>query len=79
MAKYEYKWVMGPVEFTVKSKKDADTAVKSYADFINKEAVGGWEFYSIHPMTLKERPGCFSFGKPQDYLLHMLIFKREKP
>ncbi len=75
---YEYKCVPGPAQLVVKSQNDAATAVRSYADLINSEAVNGWEFYSLETMSVAQAAGCTGNDKAPPVLFNMLIFRKEK-
>ena len=78
MANYEYKCVSGPKELVVKSAAESSTAIASYANIINAEAIDGWEFYSLESMTVSQAPGCLSTGNEPPLLFNMLVFRREK-
>ena len=79
MTSYEYKCVPGPSQLVVKSQADAASAVRSYADLINAEAIDGWEFYSLETMSVAQAPGCFGGGdKTPPVIFNMLVFRREK-
>ena len=70
----QYKAVAGPKNFSVE-KGDTQAAFNSFADIINKEANGGWEYHSMESITVTEKPGCFQQPIPINY--YMLIFVRD--
>ena len=70
----QYKAVAGPKNISV-DKGDTQAAFNLFADLINKEAVGGWEYHSMETITVTEKPGCFQNPIPTNY--YMLIFVRE--
>ena len=78
MTNYEYKCVPGPRELVVKSAAESAKAVTSYADLINAEATGGWEFFSLETMTVSQAPGCLSTKQEPPVLFNMLVFRRER-
>lgn len=76
----QYKTVAGPVGLTIGKKDSYEKAVRSYADIIEKEAVGGWELFMIQEIPVFKRAGCISalFGNPGTLLtFNMLVFKKE--
>ena len=70
----QYKAVAGPKNISV-AKGDTQAAFDSFANLINKESVGGWEYHSMETITVTEKPGCFQNPIPVNY--YMLIFVRE--
>lgn len=70
----QYKAVAGPKNISV-AKGDTQAAFNLFADLINKEATGGWEYHSMETITVTEKPGCFQNPIPMNY--YMLIFSRE--
>lgn len=70
----EYKTVAGPKSFQV-NKGDVQSAFDMFADIINTQAKGGWEYHSMETITITEKPGCFQQPIPCHY--YMLIFERE--
>jgi len=76
---YEYKTVPGPMTLVVKSKKQSDSeTVGRYANLINTETEGGWEFYSLEQISVHEPKGCMSFSAPRTTTYNMLVFRRAK-
>ena len=71
----KYKAVAGPKSINV-AKGDTQAAFNSFADIINREAVGGWEYHSMETITVTENPGCFQQPTSTNY--YMLIFVREE-
>lgn len=75
-----YKTVPGPVGLRIGQKDSYEKAVKSYADIIEREAVGGWELECIQQIPVVREAGCLSalFGKKDEYVeFNMLVFKKE--
>lgn len=70
----QYKTVAGPTNISV-SKGNTQAAFNLFADIINREATGGWEYHSMESITVTEKPGCFQQAIPMIY--YMLIFVRE--
>lgn len=70
----QYKAVAGPKSINV-SKGNTQDAFNSFAQLINHEANGGWEYHSMETITVTEAPGCFQAPIPTNY--YMLIFVRE--
>lgn len=70
----QYKAVAGPRHFNV-AKGNTQAAFSAFADILNQEAAGGWEYHSTEVITVTEKPGCFQQPVPVNY--YMLIFVRE--
>lgn len=70
----QYKAVAGPKNISV-DKGNTQSAFNLFAELINKEAAGGWEYHSMETITVTEKPGCFQNPIPMNY--YMLIFVRE--
>ena len=70
----QYKAVAGPKNISV-SKGDSQAAFNTFADIINSNATGGWEYHSMETITVTENPGCFQQPVSTNY--YMLIFSRE--
>lgn len=70
----EYKTVAGPKSIQV-NKGDIQSAFNRFADIINANAQGGWEYHSMETITVVEKPGCFQQPTPMYY--YMLIFERD--
>lgn len=76
---FEYKTVPCPKALQVKSQKEDDAAVRSFARIMNSEAVDGWEFYSMETISVAQVSGCMSFGKSsRDTPYNMMVFRREQ-
>ena len=76
----QYKTVAGPVGLAIGSKDSYDTAVREYADIIEKEAIDGWELAFIQEIPVFKKSGCIAslFGdKGTIVTFNMLIFKKE--
>ncbi len=76
----KYKCVPGPIGLRISAKDSYDVAVRSYAEIIQREAVGGWDFFLIQQIPVIKSSGCISrvFGKADEYVeFNMLIFRRE--
>ena len=73
----QYKAVPGPKNISV-TKGDTQAAFNLFADIINNEVSGGWEYHSMETITVTEKSGCFLFGKQVEaYNYYMLIFVKE--
>ncbi len=70
----QYKAVSGPMSINV-SKGNTQAAFDMFANIINREAQGGWEYHSMETITVTENPGCFQQAVPVNH--YMLIFVRE--
>lgn len=70
----QYKAVAGPKSISV-DKGNTQSAFNLFADIINREANGGWEYHSMETITVNEKQGCFQPPIPMNY--YMLIFVRE--
>lgn len=70
----QYKTVAGPKNISV-AKGDTQSAFNTFAEIINREAVGGWEYHSMETITVTEKPGCFQ--QPVSLNYYMLIFVKE--
>ena len=76
----QYKCVPAPKEIVIDKRGSYDTAVRSFADLINREAVDGWKFYSMENIAVTERVGCLgglSGQKGATTYFNMLIFVKE--
>lgn len=69
----QYKAVAGPKNINV-SKGDTQAAFDTFAEIINKETAGGWEYHSMETITVTEALGCLQQPIPKNY--YMLIFVR---
>lgn len=76
----QYKTVAGPIGLTIGSKDSYESAVRSYADIIQREAVGGWELLLIQEIPVSKSNGCIAalMGNPTTTVtFNMLVFKKE--
>jgi len=76
----QYKCVPAPKELTITSKKDYETAVKSFAALINNEAKDGWRFASMENIAVTHKAGCFMAllgQKDSTTYFNMLIFEKD--
>ncbi len=69
-----YKAVAGPKNISV-AKGDTQAAFTSFAEIINNETAGGWEYHSMETISVTENPGCFQQPVTRNY--YMLIFEKE--
>ena len=70
----QYKAVAGPMNIHV-AKGDTQSAFNTFAEIINREAAGGWEYHSMETISVTEKPGCMQQPVPVNY--YMLIFVRD--
>lgn len=70
-----YKAVSGPKSISV-NKGETQSAFDLFAEIINREAQGGWEYHSMETITVTENPGCLQQAIPVNY--YMLIFYKEQ-
>jgi len=70
----QYKAVAGPMNVHV-AKGNTQAAFDTFADIINNQAVGGWEYHSMETITVTEKPGCMQ--QPTSLNYYMLIFVKE--
>lgn len=70
----QYKAVAGPKNINV-DKGETQSAFNTFAEIINGEATGGWEYHSMETITVTEKPGCLKQPVPTNY--YMLIFVKE--
>lgn len=70
----QYKAVAGPKNISV-AKGDTQAAFDTFAEIINREASGGWEYHSMETLTITVKPGCLQQPVPLNY--YMLIFVKE--
>ena len=70
----QYKAVSGPKNISV-SKGDTQAAFTMFADIINSQTAGGWNYHSMETITVTETPGCMQQPVPVNH--YMLIFERE--
>lgn len=72
---YEYKTVPAPGVLEIKRERDAEEAIRGFADLINEEACDGWEFYCTDSIITSRSLGLFG-GDPEETIYKMLIFRR---
>jgi len=72
----QYKAVAGPKNINV-SKGDTQGAFAMFADLINREAQGGWEYHSMNTIAVTEAADCSLISQPVTVNYYMLIFVRE--
>ncbi len=70
----QYKAVAGPMNISVE-KGNTQAAFNLFANIINNEAQGGWEYHSMETITVTEKPGCFQQPVPVSH--YMLIFVKD--
>ena len=76
----QYKCVPAPSELVIDNKGSYDGAVRSFADIINREAKGGWNFHSMENIAVRQQPGCLAglFGQKETTVyFNMLVFSKE--
>lgn len=76
----QYKCIPAPKELVIDKKGSYDTAICSFADLINQEANGGWEFYSMENIAVTQNPGCLAslFGQKEAIVyFNMLVFVKK--
>jgi hypothetical protein len=76
----QYKCVPAPRELIIDKKGSYDTAIRSFADLINKEAMDGWKYVSMENIAVSKQPGCLAglFGqKSETIYFNMLVFVKE--
>ena len=71
-----YKAVPGPKVVTIQDGNYA-SATNLFADLINREAAGGWKFYSMETITTQESTGCALNKQTISTNIYMLIFCKE--
>jgi exosome complex RNA-binding protein Csl4 len=75
----QYKCVPAPKEIEVGRDGDYNRAVRSFADLINRETYGGWEFHSMENIVVYQKPGCLAslLGQKASYVnFNMLVFSK---
>lgn len=81
----QYKCVPGPIGLVIQNNQSYASAVRSYADIIQREAVGGWEFFLIQEIPVTKDKGCLAgclsfigWGSQYETInFNMLVFKKE--
>lgn len=82
----QYKTVAGPITTNIASGKDFEDAIARQAEIINRECVGGWEFYAIYPITVTKKAkglankfmNAFALDMEDGtYSATMLVFKKD--
>jgi hypothetical protein len=64
----------------IDKKGSYEGAVHSFADLINREANGGWNFHSMENIAVTQKVGCIAaiFGqKSITTYFNMLVFAKE--
>lgn len=77
----KYKTIAGPVGLTINKKDSYDKAVRTYAEIIERETVGGWELAFIQEIPVIKKAGCLAalFGNTGTIVtFNMLVFKKEE-
>jgi hypothetical protein len=75
-----YKCVPAPKTLVIDKSGSNYGAVRSFADLINREASGGWNFHSMENIAVTQKVGCLAalFGqKEMTTYFNMLVFSRE--
>jgi len=75
----KYKTIAGPVGLTIDKNGVFEDAVRQYAEIINREAAGGWEFVMCQDIPVTQNPGCLAylFGRRGETIhFNMLVFVR---
>lgn len=70
----QYKVVAGPKNIDVGSG-DIQSAFNVFADIINREVSGGWQYHSMENITVTQKAGCGRSATSTNF--YMLIFERE--
>lgn len=70
----QYKAVAGPMNISV-DRGNTQAAFNLFADLINKNAAGGWEYHSMETIAVTEKQGCMKPPVATNY--YMLIFVRD--
>jgi hypothetical protein len=77
----KYKCVPAPRELVIDRNGSYEGAVRSFADLINRETKGGWNFHSMENIAVSQEPGClaalFGQGNTTTYF-NMLVFSKEE-
>jgi len=78
---YEYRCVAAPTDLIIRKDSEVGKAVEGFGTLINKNAVNGWEFYSMEQITCTKPAGCLAaiFGKKNETTyVNMLVFRRQR-
>ena len=76
----QYKCVPAPKELVIGKSGNYHSAVRSFADLINREANDGWNFHSMENIAVTQKSGCLAalFGKGENTVyFNMLVFSKE--
>lgn len=73
---YEYKTVPAPMVLSIKTEKEAESAIAGFSAILNEVAAQGWEFHSMQTITTSEAPGCLGGGQAKEKHYNMLVFQR---
>ena len=82
MPQYQYKTVAFVGATQQKDKSPGATLAKQLNELINKNAVGGWEFYRVDHVSIVIKNGCLAAlaGNPFSTRSYdVVIFRRERP
>ena len=63
----QYKAVAGPKNINV-GKGDTQSAFNTFAEIINREAAGGWEYHSMETITVTEKTRLYAAAYPHELL-----------
>lgn len=76
----QYKCVPAPKNLVIDKNGSMESAVRDYADLINREAVDGWIFHSQEEILVSQNPGCLMVllgQKAEQIHYNMLIFVKQ--
>lgn len=76
----QYKCVPAPKEIEIGRGGDYDSAIRSFADLINRETEGGWKFHSMENIVVNQKPGCLAglLGQKETSVsFNMLVFSKD--
>lgn len=76
----QYKTVAGPVGLTITKKESYESAVRIYADIIQRETVGGWKLDMIQQIPVTKKAGCLAGlmgASDVTVYFNMLVFSKE--
>ena len=75
---FVYRTIPCPPVVRVNNAKQDEQVVRQYAEWINREATDGWEFYSMENITVEEPSGCLTFWKGnRQTTYNMMVFRKE--
>lgn len=76
----QYKCIPAPKELVIDKNGSYDSAVRSFADLINKEASDGWVYHSMENIAVTQKPGCLGLllgMKAATIYFNMLVFEKK--